>query len=346
MDSHSPLDYSRDRSPEPDSPATGRSSESPNGQVNPQARIIELRNQAIRPVHNPKLERSGNDREQAARSSSQTAQLQPVIERSRTERRQQRNQQPVNPIGLQLRPEEKRLLLEVGKFRVISSADLAQSLYAGNDGRLKRDLLYLRQNRLVDVHVLNARRDGRAEDVKRFEAVTLTKTARKFIEKNGELQQGQRVYSGLVKPREAEHDSQIYRAYMKEVKRIEGEGGRNPRVKLDFELKANVQRGTYLARKAEPERDLGEIKAEVAQQLNLAVMNNKVVIPDARIEYDLPSGATGQIDIEVATSAYRHGHIAGKAQAGFRLYMTHGDIGRLGGAVQDDHDLMSEILDF
>ena len=345
MDSHSPLDYSRDRSPQPDRPVTGRSSEPPNSQANPQARIVELRNQAIRPAHNPKLER-GNGSRELTQSSSQTAQLQRAPERSRAEQRKQRSQEPVNPIGLQLRPEERKLLLEVGKFRVISAADLAQSLYAGNDGRLKRDLLYLRQNRLIDVHVLNARRDGRAEDVKRFEAITLTKTARKFIEKNGDLQEGQRVYSGLVKPREAEHDCQIYRAYLKEVEHIASEGGRNPRVKLDFELKASVQRGTYLARKAEPDRDLGEIKAEIAQQLNLAVIENKVVIPDARIEYDLPSGAAAQIDIEVATSAYRHGHIAGKAQAGFRVYMSHGDNGRLGAGVQDDHDLMSEILDF
>lgn len=345
MDSHSPLDYSRDRSPQLDRSVTGRSAEPPNSQVSHQARLVELRNQPTRPVHNPKIELSNGSRE-LNQSSSKSTHLRQELERSRAERRRQRNQQPINPIGLQLRSEEKKLLLEVGKFRVISANDLSQSLYAGNDGRLNRDLLYLRQNRLVDVHVLNARRDGRAEDAKRFEAVTLTKTARKFIEKSGELQDGQRVYSGLVKPREAEHDCQIYRAYLKEIERIEREGGRNPRVKLDFELKANVQRGSYLARKAEPERDLADIKAEVAQQLNLAVTDNKVAIPDARIEYDLPSGATGQIDIEVATSAYRHGHIASKAQAGFRLYMSHGDIGRLGAAVQDDHDLMSEILDF
>jgi len=291
------------------------------------------------------LEHSNGDRD-LPQSSVRSTQLRPGIERSRADRRKQRSQEPVNPIGLQLRPEEKQLLLEVGKFRVISASDLVQSLYAGNYGRLKRDLLFLRQNQLVVVHVLNARRDGRAEGAQHFEAVTLTKTARKFIEKNGDLQEGQRVYSGFVKPREAEHDCQIYRAYLKEIERIEREGGRNPRVKLDFELKANVQRGTYLARKAEPNRDLSEVKAEIAQELNLAVMDNKVVIPDARIEYDLPSGGTGQSDIEVATSAYRHGHIAGKAQAGFRLYMSHGDIGRLGAAVQNDHDLMSEILYF
>jgi hypothetical protein len=184
------------------------------------------------------------------------------------------------------------------------------------------------------------------QDARRFDAVTLTKAARKLVEQSGELPGEQSVYAGLVKPREAEHDSQIYRAYLKELSKIEREGGRNPRVKLDFELKANVQRAVYQARKANLDREISDVKSEVAQQLNLSVINNKIVVPDARIEYDLPGGGSGQVDIEVATSAYRHSHLAGKARAGFRMYVPNGDIGRLGAAVQDDHDIMSEILDF
>ena len=314
--------------------------------LNREARILELRNQGARVVFNPKkrdnsgksLPLIGRDAVPKSRESS------PEI--ARTERRKQRNLERANPIGLQLRPEERKLLIEVGKFRVIAVADLARFLYDGEDGRLKRDLVYLRQNNLVDVHVLNARRDGRAEDARRFDAVTLTKAARKLVEQSGEIPEGQRVYSGLVKPREAEHDSQIYRAYLKELAKIEGEGGRNPRVKLDFELKASVQRAVYQARKAEPDRETSDIKREVAEQFDLTVINKKVVVPDACIEYDLPGGGSGKVDIEVATSAYRHSHLAGKARAGFRLYMPNGDIGRLGAAVQDDHDIMSEILDF
>ena len=102
----------------------------------------------------------------------------------------------------------------------------------------------------------------------------------------------------------------------------------------------------YLARESEPDRELSGIKADIAEQFDLSVINDRIVIPDARIEYELPGGGTSHIDLEVATSAYRHGHIQAKANAGFKLYIAHGDIGRLGAAVQDDHDIMSDILDF
>lgn len=236
---------------------------------------------------------------------------------------------------------------EVGKFRVISTDDLARFIYKGNEGQFKQDLRFLRENNLVETHLVNARRDGRSVDrVRRFEVATLTWYGQQMLQRCGELPEDQRLYSGLVKAREVEHDAQIYRAYLKELADIERAGGRNVRVKLDFELKADIQRSIYLARKAHPQRDPAEVKAEVAEQFNLTVHNNRVVIPDARIEYELPSGGSAQVDIEVATSAYRHGHLAGKSQAGFRLYISRGDIGRLGPAIQDDHDIMSGILDF
>ena len=101
-----------------------------------------------------------------------------------------------------------------------------------------------------------------------------------------------------------------------------------------------------MARKSEPERELSDIKTDVAEQFDLSVINDRIVTPDARIEYELPGGGTSHIDLEVATSAYRHGHIQAKVSAGLRLYIAHGEIGRLGAAVQEDHDIMSDILDF
>jgi hypothetical protein len=237
-------------------------------------------------------------------------------------------------------------MVEVGRFRVITTEDLARFIYNGNSAQLRQDLQFLQDNNLVEVHVLNARRDGRSEGVRRFEAVTLTRAAKRLLERTGQVPEGQRIYSGLVKAREAEHDAQIYRAYRKELSAIEADGGRNPRVKLDFELKANVHRAVYQSRKAQPEKSLSEIKGEAAEQFDVPVIDDKFVFPDARIEYEVASGGTAQIDIEVATSAYRHGHIASKSQAGFKIYISHGDIGRLGAAVQDDHDIVSEILDF
>ena len=313
---------------------------------NPQAQVIELRDRPPKTIFNPQLARK-RDEEAIARSP----QVSPLAvecwrDTPRMEMRKRRSLEPENSIGMRLRPEENILLFEVGRFRVIASADLCRALYAGNDGRMKRDLAYLRQNRLIDVHLLTARRDGRSASARRFEAVTLTRSGRKLLEQSGILLEGQRVYSDLVKPREVEHDSQIYRAYLKEFSTVEREGGRNPRVKLDFEIKASVQRAMYLARKAKPDRELSGVKADVAEQFDLSIINDRIVIPDARIEYELPSGGSSHIDLEVATSAYRHGHIQAKASAGFKLYIAHGDIGRLGAAVQDDHDIMSDILDF
>jgi hypothetical protein len=267
-----------------------------------------------------------------------------VPDRPKVPRRKSRTVEPAQGIGLHLRPEERQLLTDVGKFRVISESDLARFLYDGNLPQLRRDLDYLRQQNLVETHILNARRDGRGGAIRRFEAVTLTKAGQQLVRETADLADGQRLYSGLVKRREAEHDCQVYAAYRKELDRLP-KGASNIRVQLDFELKANFNRQVYLARKAEPEADVQQIREQVAGQLQLQMNHRRLMVPDARIEYDLPGGGHGQIEIEVATAAYRQGHLSAKAQAGFRLYMSNGDIGRLGTALQDDHDLMSEILD-
>ena len=48
---------------------------------------------------------------------------------------------------------------------------------------------------------------------------------------------GQSTYHGFVKPKEANHDADLYRLYQKEAGRILDKGGRNLRVVLDYELK-------------------------------------------------------------------------------------------------------------
>ncbi len=353
MDSHSPLDYSRDRLPDRESPKLTPSSDTTSTQVSRfdplLARVLARQPMPLKQPSAGRREKTNTDPLAHSNSPSQqppASRPSRPLEAPRPPRRDNRSKQQSVAIGLQIRPEERELMLEVGKFRVITTDDLARFVYNGNSRQLKQDLQFLKDQKLLEVHVLNARRDGRSEGVRRFEAVTLTRTAKRLLERTGQVPEGQRVYSGLVKPREAEHDAQIYCAYRKELSAIEADGGHSPRIKLDFELKANVHRAVYQASKAEPQRDRSEIKAEAAEQFNLVVIDDKVVFPDARIEYELTSGGSAQIDIEVATSAYRHGHIAGKSQAGFKIYISHSDIGRLGAAVHDDHNIMSEILDF
>jgi hypothetical protein len=263
-----------------------------------------------------------------------------------------------NIVGLELRPEEKQLLREAGRFRVVRTADLRESLYRGKSGTLENDLRYLRSKGLIETTHVNLRRDGRRRSIERVEVVTLTKEGRRLLIKDGDLPKDQKVYAGLVKPREVEHDSQIYRAYQKEGERIESKGGSNLRVRLDYEIKADVQKAIYRERKADPTRGMAEIKEQVAKESNLPFVGGSIQIPDARIEYDLPREAgqdssldqdqgprTGHEEIEVLTAAYHRGHLRSKTQAGFRNYASASDRATLTAKIEDDSHLMENILE-
>jgi DNA-binding transcriptional ArsR family regulator len=272
-----------------------------------------------------------------------------------------RDRIPAQTIGMQLRPEERKIMLELGRFRAVRTGDLAQNLYDGKQRKLDEDLRYLRSKGLVETRHINLRRDGTRRQIERIEVVTLTRDGRAWLNRSGEVPKGQTVYYGFVKPREIEHDSLIYRAYRDAARRIESDGGSNLRVKLDFEIKADVQKDIYRARKADPKRGMSEIKKEVAEKQELPFVNGKIQIPDARIEFDREVESTrnqdarqdqdpgsrvgGHEDIEVLTAAYRRSHLRAKAQAGFRAYAAGADRSSISSKIEDDHDMMRDILD-
>lgn len=274
-----------------------------------------------------------------------------------TDQRPRRESIPQQIVGLSLRDEERKVLAEVGRFRVIATRDLAETVYGNRQARMERDLSFLRQKGLVQIDSVNARRDGRGGKVEHIEVVTLTKAGKDAARQTSGLPQNQQLYSGLVKPREVEHDAQIYRAYRKEADRIEQSGGTNLRVKLDFELKSDIQKAIYAERKADPDLEMADIKQKVAKDFDLPYVNDGIQIPDARIVYDLQQDArktdqdvsqgtqSGHEDIEVLTAAYSHGHLRAKAQAGFRVYASSADRASMTSKIEDDHYLMENILE-
>jgi len=270
-----------------------------------------------------------------------------------TDQRIRREAIPQQAVGLSLREEERKLLAEVGRFRVVRTSDLAETVYNNRHSRMERDLAFLRERRLIEVDTVNARRDGRGGRVERVEVITLTKAGQSLARLTSGLPHDQKLYAGLVKPREVEHDAQIYRAYRKEAEQIEKSGGTNLRVKLDFELKAEIQKAIYAERKADPKREMKKIKEEVAERFDLPFVNGNIQVPDARIEYERelkPDGPdqgsrTGHEDIEVLTAAYRPGHLRNKAQAGFHVYASSSDRATLTAKIEDDHHFMENILE-
>lgn len=270
------------------------------------------------------------------------------------DRRPRRNTLPHSMIGIALREEEKKILTEVGRFRVIATRDLAATLYSNRTKRMERDLAFLRQQGFIKIDTVNARRDGQDCRVERIEVVTLSKDGKSVAQRVSQFSPNQKFYADMVKPREVEHDTQIYRAFLKQAQSIEQRGSTNLRVKLDFELKSQIQKAIYLARKTDPTRDMQEIKAQVAKEFELPFVDGGIQVPDARIEYDLPckedqdqdlGSRSGHEDIEVLTAAYRPGHLHHKAQAGFHLYASSSDRATLTAKIENEHPLMGRILE-
>jgi hypothetical protein len=277
----------------------------------------------------------------------------PVIElrqhRRTPEHRPLRTRQGVAVVaGIPVRPEEKHLLREAGRFRVIAVKDIAQTIYGGNERAMRADLNYLEKRGLLAIDSVPPRNDGRWRSDPRIEMVTLTKAGERFARETGELLPEQRIYNSLVKPRQAEHDSQIYRAYLKEAERIEKAGGRNLRVQLDFELQSKSKKAIYAAQKADPSRSINEIMREVAFEQQLPFVRGKIEIPDVRIHYDLDDQGQGSraafSDVEVVTAAYRSAHMRAKTQAGFRMYANAIDRSRLG-RVEDEQHMLDWVME-
>jgi hypothetical protein len=231
--------------------------------------------------------------------------------------------------GYRLRESEIRTLVDLGKFRVVGADDLLNHAYGGQRPELQEDLRNLLRQGLI--------RKGTFEGPEHTprELLTLTKRGYRLLRANRVVPSGQAIYYGFVKPREANHDADLYKLYNKEVARIVKEGGRNPRVILDFELKRKINRDlAKFGREARP---------EIAKSQGLRVVRGRIPVPDVRIEYEKPSGEMARVDLELVTEHYRGRSLAAKVKAGFSLYTPRGEGDRLR-RVLDQRELTAEIL--
>jgi hypothetical protein len=233
-----------------------------------------------------------------------------------------------------LRESEFATLVEIGRFRVIDSNDLGQFGYAGDAKRLNRDVRHLEQEGLVAAKSIK-RGGGQRESF-----LVLTKKAHRLLLQSGRLPEGQAIYHGLVKPREAKHDAALYRLYQRESARIECAGGRPLRVALDYELKRNLHRElTQLGEQAQSR----EARERVAEKQGLVLVNDKVQIPDLRLEYETADHEHRHVDLELATRNYRPRALSAKAKAGFSIYAPREDASKLR-RIFDDSELTARIF--
>jgi len=231
--------------------------------------------------------------------------------------------------GYKLTESQVRTILDLGKFRVIASQNLREHAYRNDQESAGRDVGNLVRQGLVQKGIFEG------PEAHPRELLTLTKPGHRLLRRNRLAPEGQATYSGFVRPREANHDADLYLLYQKEAARIEAQGGRNLRVVLDYELKRRINR--------EFARFGSEARQEIAARHGLEVVRNKIPIPDLRIEYETCDGEMARVNLELVTEHYRGRHVADKVHAGFSLYTPRGEADRLR-RVLDQRELTAEIL--
>jgi hypothetical protein len=224
-----------------------------------------------------------------------------------------------------LRESEVQTLIELGKFRVVPADDLARLGYRGDRSRMENDVKHLRHQGLIEQRSI----EGHESYSK--QVLTLTKEGHKLLSHHNFIPDGQTIYHGFVKPKEARHDADLYRLYHKVAREIDEVGGKVRRVILDYELKQELYR--KLSR-VDPNKKLAYERIRVAHEFDLKVVNDKIPVPDLRIEYEDECRELRRLDLEIATRDYRPQGLGEKARAGFHMF-----------ARQQDHAKLRRVLD-
>lgn len=257
------------------------------------------------------------------------------LERPAEHNRQDNPREPYHPSRQRdhLTTTQRKLMMDVGRFRTVALPDLARTHYAGDYGALERDLSRLGARNLVE-------RKSVALDNRRavLHVVALTREGKSLLRRQAESTQA--IYAGIVKPRELAHDAAIYRMYQAEAARVERAGGKVRRVVLDYELKKRVYSPLAKAKDL-PSLQYAQRQEQIAKENDLKVVDGHIVLPDLRLEYEDAQGELAKVDLELATRNYRAAHMKAKAQAGFKVYVQRG---HAGAPVFDDHDLVGDIL--
>jgi hypothetical protein len=114
------------------------------------------------------------------------------------------------------------------------------------------------------------------------------------------------------------------------------------RVRLDFELKASINRERETAGQLPDDMKEQWLKA-VAEEHGLTVRDKTIHVPDLQIEYETADREVTRENLELVSGNYREDGIRGKVASGFTIYARSGDTNRIRRALQDS-GMVGEVL--
>lgn len=214
---------------------------------------------------------------------------------------------------------------DIGMFRAVALQDLVARQFDGHPFAAHKAIGQLERRGLVE------RRQAQGPQGGTYTVIVATRAGAAEAEAlwREAGRKGQRTFSGAVKAAEMGHEVAVYRAAIAAQERIEAQGGRVTRVRIDAELKGEIAARGERARRMRDHKGGEEARARAAADLGIPVQDGRVLVPDAQIEYVAADGRDGRCNVEVASEHYRGREIRAKAQAGFALYAASGRAARV-----------------
>lgn len=217
----------------------------------------------------------------------------------------------------ELNREDSLTLATIGAFRVVAARDL-EAVHDWDSESHHDALEHLRDEGLIRFVAIN---EGER-------AAVLTEDGRSLLEANrrDRDEDEQTFHAGVSHPRELQHDSALFEAYLAVEERLREQGAEVQRVVLEVDLRREYQEWLQEHNKGNPasdgrpDRDPREIETW-ARDHDLPYIDDHVRFPDFRIEYEL-DGHDRHEDVEVMSEHYRGAYAAAKGQAGFTCYVA------------------------
>ena len=209
-------------------------------------------------------------------------------------------------------------LTDIGVFGAVSYRDLAEARFGGHPYTTRRALnAWIRKGLVTETTATGPKGNP-------FKVLTLTQKGRaeaRLLAAERGMDPGQQVPFARIRKSEDAHETAVYRASMKEKRRLLDRGAAVRRVRLGTELKGTVARASEAARKNGGKRAADAERRRIARELGLpADDEGRVLYPDAQIEYTDAEGRTGRVNIEAVSGNYREPAVRAKAAAGFALH--------------------------